>query len=105
MPDQIGREDLKRRREPLGERGEMAPVARDAMQTDDARCSRISPFADGETLPVAATHGLASAAAGPPTSSSRRVPGSLTSDQITVPFLSIRNVPRTGAPVFSLNTP
>lgn len=105
MSDQIGREDLTAPREPLREPGEMTSVARDAMQTDDARRSRIAPFTDGEALPLAATHGFVSAAAGPSTISSRRVPGSLTSDQITVPSLSIRNVPRTGAPVFSLNTP
>ena len=39
------------------------------------------------------------------TSSVRRVSGSRTSDQMTVPSRSIRNVPRTGAPVVSLKTP
>ena len=39
------------------------------------------------------------------TISVRRVPSSLTSDQITVPSRSMRKVPRIGAPVSSLNTP
>ena len=53
--------------------------------TDRALAIQDPTSTDSEPLPVPATHGFASCAAGPSTSSSRRVPGSLTSDQITVP--------------------
>ena len=77
-----------------------AAVPRDAVEADDARIRRITPRLDVER----AAHGCSSSASSDSGTISVRF-SSLTSDQITTPSLSIRNVPRRGAPVSSLKTP
>jgi hypothetical protein len=86
--------------ERCGERAEVAAMVPDAVQADDARSS--SPWAE---LVECERHPEATASSDSGTISVRRSSRSFTSDQMTVPALSIRNVPRCGAPFASLKTP
>ncbi len=95
---QVERDDVEAVGQALGELLEVPPVAGDAMQADERRPARVAPLVAREAQVVVV-------ASGPETSSSRRVSPSLTRLQTTTPFLSIRNVPRTGAPRVSSKTP
>ena len=101
MPEQVEREHVEAVGEPFREPGEVLSVARDAVQADHPRRSLLAPRVDarvGLTLLIAPS--------GPETSSVRRSSSSSsTSTQTTVPSLSIRKVPRKGAPFRSLKTP
>jgi len=85
-------------RKRLRELREVASVARDPVQADGARRGRISPLVESE--PHSASFASESG-----TISVRRSSRIFTSDQMTVPSLSMRKVPRCGAPFASLNTP
>ena len=100
VAEQIGRDHVAVREPPLGHAPGAAAVPRDAVEADDPRIRRITPRLDVEL----AAHGCSSRASSDSGTISVRF-SSLTSDQITTPSLSIRNVPRLGAPVSSLKTP
>ena len=97
MPAQVERDHVKAVGELLGEPGKVAAVARHPVQADERGRAGIAPLVARERH--------VEAASGPLTSSSRRWSGRLTSVQTTTPVLSIRKVPRTGAPRSSLKTP
>ena len=100
MAEQVGRDDAIPRERPLGKLLRMPPVPGDPVEIHGAGRIRITPRLDVEC----AAHELwASASSDSGTISVRR--SSFTSDQITRPSLSIRNVPRRGAPVASSKTP
>ena len=82
----------------LGELREVAPVARHAVQADDPRRAG-SPHSWSEERQAASV----SSESG--TISVRFSSLGETYDQMIEPDLSIRNVPRCGAPLASLNTP
>ena len=98
VAEQIRRQHAVPSEPPLHELLGVAPVSCDAVEIDDPRRLRIAPRLDVE-CPA-----QASSASSDSGTISVRLP-SLTSDQITVPSLSIRKVPRNGAPVASSNTP
>ena len=98
MTPQIERNDVEAVGEALGKLLEVTPVAGDPVQADECGTARVPPLVAGEAQLVAV-------AIGPETSSSRRVSASLTRLQTTTPVLSIRNVPRTAAPLVSSKTP
>ena len=87
-------------REAHCERREVPPVIPDAMEADNAWRAGIAPLVEREPHPEAASTSSESG-----TISVRRSSRSITSDQMTVPPRSMRNVPRCGAPFVSLNTP
>ncbi len=96
---EVGREDVVARQRSRQPREVLAVVA-DPVEADDARCSGIAPLLECERHAVVRRDSSESG-----TSSVRRSSRSLTSDQMTVPSLSMRNVPRCGAPFVSLKTP
>ena len=98
VPAQVERDDVEAVGQALCQLLEVPAVTGDAVQTDERRQARVAPLVAGE-----AQEG--EEASGPVTSSSRRVSASLTRLQTTTPSLSIRNVPRTAAPVDSSKTP
>ena len=98
MAAQVERDDVEALGEALGERAEVPAVARDAVQANERGQTLVAPLVAGEGHSAAA-------ASGAEVSSLRRVPASFTRLQTTTPSLSIRNVPRTGAPAFSSKTP
>ncbi len=97
MPALVECDDVEAARETLGQPGEVAAVARNPVQADEDRRAALAPL-------VRRDHSTETAS-GADVSSVRRVSASLTSDQTTVPSLSIRKVPRTAAPFFSSKTP
>ncbi len=100
MTEQIGSEHAVAAEPSARELGRVTPVARDTVEIDDSRRALLTPRLDVERP---AHHQASSTSSVSETISVRRP--SLTSDQITVPSLSIRNVPRRGAPVSSSKTP
>ncbi len=86
--------------ESFGQAREVAAVAGNAMQADDARRGPIAPGVELEPA-----HPVCSSVSSDSGTISVRRSSSFTSDQITVPALSIRKVPRIGAPLSSLKTP
>ena len=99
VAEQVGSEDAEAGKR-FGELGEVTPVARDAVQAHDSRGARLSPLVDVQAQTVSWSVSSDSG-----TISVRRSSLSFTSDQMMVPSLSIRKVPRWGAPFSSLNTP
>ena len=85
---------------PRCKRREVTPVVTHAVQADDARRGGIAPLVEREAHSEAASTSSESG-----TISVRRSSRSCTSDQITAPSRSIRNVPRCAAPFVSLKTP
>ena len=99
MADQVGREHVEPGEAGLGELREVAAVARDAVEADDAWIPGRAPLLEGERHPAC------SVSSDSGTISTRCSPGSFTSDQMTIPSFEMRNVPRNGAPVCSSKTP
>ena len=98
VPAQVERDDVEAIGQALRQLLEVAAVAADAVQADERRQARVAPLVPGEAQ-------VGEEASGPETSSLRRVSASLTRLQTTTPSLSIRNVPRTAAPLDSSKTP
>jgi len=99
VTEEIGREDLVARK-PRCEPREVPALVPHAVEANDARSARITPLVKRE---LHSAERRVSSESG--TISNRRSSRSFTSDQTTVPSLSIRNVPRCGAPTDSLKTP
>ena len=92
VPPQVERQHVEAVGEPLGEAAEVAAVARHAVQADERRRAGVAPLVDGDRHSARRRR-----------RDRRRAPrdayrSSFTSVQTTLPSLSIRNVPRTGAP-------
>ena len=100
VPEQVGSDHISVCEPALRHAAGSAAVPRDAVETHDAGIRRVTPRLDVER----AAHGCSSRASSDSGTSSVRF-SSLTRDQITIPSLSIRNVPRRGAPVSSSKTP
>ena len=95
---QVERDDAEAIGQAFGQPLEVPAVAGDAVQADERRQARIAPLVAGEAQ-------VGDDARGAETRSRRRVSASLTRLQTTIPSLSIRNVPRTAAPLDSSKTP
>src|SRR5262249_21897218 len=99
VPEQVRREHVmvaERPRQLL----EVAAVAGHALQADHPRRGVVAPRMGRKPHSCSCRGSSASR-----TISVRRSPEILTSDQITVPSLSMRNVPRWGMPCSSSKTP
>ena len=99
VPEKVGSEDVVAR-EARCELREVTSVVADSVEADDARRAGLAPLVEGERHSVVARTSSVSG-----TISVRRSSRSFTSDQITVPSWSMRNVPRCGEPFASLKTP
>ena len=97
VPAQVEGDHVEPVGQALGKLGEVAAVARDPVQADERRQPGLAPL-----IPRQAHSRVA--ASGAEASSVRRALSRCTRDQTTVPSLSIRKVPRTGAPRSSLKT-
>ncbi len=95
---QVERDHVPVAGETSGELREVQAVARDAVQADERRQALVPPSVAGEA------HSAVTASGAEATSVLRSL-SLFTRLQTTMPSLSIRNVPRTGAPLLSSKTP